>query len=76
MDYCDIKHALCKRGYSITRVAKELGLSGPQSVQQVCTGKYRSLRVEKFISEITGIQLNTLFPERHRSTSHEKAKMI
>lgn len=65
MDYCDIKHALCKKGYNMTRVAKELGLFGPQSVQQVCARRYRSVRVEKFISEITGIALNKLFPDRY-----------
>ena len=66
MDYCDIKCALCKRGYSVTRVAKELGLYGPQSVQQVCMRKYYSARVEKFVSEITGIPLSKLFPDRYR----------
>ncbi len=65
MDYCDIKCALCKRGYSVTRVAKELGLYGPQSVQQVCMRKYYSARVEKFVSEITGIPLSKLFPDRY-----------
>lgn len=76
MDYCDIKHALCKKGYNLTRIAKELSLSGPQSIQQVCIGKYQSLRVEKFISEITGIPLNVLFPDRYRSSViHEKTKI-
>ena len=65
MDYCDIKHALCKKGYTITRVAKELGLKGPQAVQQVCMGKYRSARTEKFISNLLGIPLNKLFPDRY-----------
>lgn len=64
-DYCDIKHALCKKGYNMTRIAKELGLSGPQSVQQVCIRKYCSARIEKFISEITGIPLSRLFPDRY-----------
>ncbi|MHB8697726.1 MAG: helix-turn-helix domain-containing protein [Sulfuricaulis sp.] len=67
MDYCDIKSALCKKGYTVTRVAKELGLYGPQSVQQVCTRKYKSAAVEKFVSEVTGIPLHKLFPDRYRS---------
>ena len=33
MDYIDIKYALAKKGYTITRVAEELDLYGPQSVQ-------------------------------------------
>lgn len=68
MDYCDIKHAPCKKGYTLTRVAKELGLAGPQAVQQVCRGRHRSTRTEKYISEITGIPLDKLFPERYRSS--------
>ncbi|MHB8697728.1 MAG: helix-turn-helix domain-containing protein [Sulfuricaulis sp.] len=67
MDYCDIKCALCKKGYTATRVAKELGLSGPQCVQQVCTRKYKSARVEHFISDITGVPLHKLFPDRYQS---------
>jgi SNF2 family DNA or RNA helicase len=46
MDYIDIKYALAKKGYTLTRVAEELGLYGPQSVQQVLTRKYWSARVE------------------------------
>lgn len=65
MDYCDIKWALCKKGYTVTAVAKKLGLSGPQSVQQVCMRKYYSARVEKCISEITGVPLSKLFPDRY-----------
>lgn len=68
MDYCDIKCALCKKGYNLTRVARELGLAGPQAVQQVCIGRYTSARTEKFISEITGIPLNKLFPDRYRES--------
>lgn len=68
MNYCDIKCALCKKGYTATRVAKELGLCGPQSVQQVCTRKYYSARVEKFISDITGIPVEKLFPDRYHKT--------
>lgn len=68
MDYCDIKCALCKKGYTLTRVARELGLAGPQAVQQVCMGKYTSTRVEIKVSEITGIPLAKLFPTRYCKT--------
>ncbi len=65
MDYLDLKYALAKKGYTLTRVAAELGLFGPQSVQQVLTRKYFSARVERRVSEITGIPLEKLFPDRY-----------
>jgi lambda repressor-like predicted transcriptional regulator len=48
----------------------ELGLFGPQSVQQVLTRKYFSARVEKRVSEITGIPLEKLFPDRYHAAKH------
>ena len=68
MDYLDLKYALAKKGYTLTRVAEELGLFGPQSVQQVLTRKYISARVERRVSEITGIPLEVLFPDRYPPT--------
>ena len=68
MDYLDKKYALAKKGYTLTRVAEELGLFGPQSVQQVLTRKYISARVEKRVSDITGIPLEVLFPDRYLTT--------
>lgn len=68
MDYLDLKYALAKKGYTLTRVAEELGLFGPQSVQQVLTRKYISARVEKRVSEITGIPLEKMFPDRYHAT--------
>lgn len=65
MDYLDLKFALARKGYTLTRVAEELGLFGPQSVQQVLTRKYISARVERRVSEITGIPLEKLFPDRY-----------
>jgi lambda repressor-like predicted transcriptional regulator len=74
MDYLDMKYALAKKGYTLTRVAEELGLFGPQSVQQVLTRKYISARVEKRVSDITGIPLEVLFPARYLSTKpHRRA---
>jgi lambda repressor-like predicted transcriptional regulator len=66
MDYLDLKYALARKGYTLTRVAIELGLFGPQSVQQVLTRKYISARVERRVSEITGIPLEKLFPDRYQ----------
>jgi lambda repressor-like predicted transcriptional regulator len=65
MDYLDIKHALAKKGYTLTRVAQELGLDGPQSVQQVLNRRYFSARVEQRVSEVTGLALSDLFPDRY-----------
>lgn len=68
MDYLDLKFALARKGYTLTRVAEELGLFGPQSVQQVLTRKYISARVEQRVSEIIGIPLEKLFPDRYQPT--------
>lgn len=78
MDYLDLKFRLAKKGYTLTRVAKELDLYGPQSVQQVLARKYFSARVEKRVSEIIGIPLEKLFPDRYpspkrRARGHGKA---
>lgn len=67
MDYLDLKYRLAKKGYTLTRVAEDLDLYGPQSVQQVLTRKYLSARVEKRVSEIIGIPLEKLFPDRYPS---------
>ena len=66
MNYLDIKYALAKKGYSLTRLANELELYGPQSIQQVLIRKYISARVEKRVSEIIDIPLEKLFPDRYR----------
>ncbi|MHB8622093.1 MAG: helix-turn-helix domain-containing protein [Sulfuricaulis sp.] len=72
MDYLDLKYALAKKGYTLTRVAEELGLFGPQSVQQVLTRKYISARVEKRVSEITGIPLEKMFPDRYQAAKRHR----
>jgi len=68
MDYLDLKFALARKGYTLTRVAEELGLFGPQSVQQVLTRKYISARVEQRVAEIIGVPLEKLFPDRYQAT--------
>lgn len=70
MDYLDLKFALAKKGYTLTRVAAELGLFGPQSVQQVLTRKYISARVERHVAEIIGLPLEKLFPDRYQASKH------
>lgn len=71
MNYFEIKYALAKKGYTLTGLAYELGLAGPQSVQQVLTRKYISARVEKRVSEITGLPLERLFPDRYPSNKQQ-----
>ena len=72
MDYLDLKYVLAKKGYSLTRLAGELGLYGPQSIQQVLIRKYVSARVEKRVSEITGLPLEKLFPDRYQPAKHQR----
>lgn len=70
MDYLDIKYAINKAGYTLTRIAEELDLCGAQSISQVLTRKYISARVEQRVSQITGLPLHQLFPDRY---SHGRA---
>ena len=65
MDYIDIKYALEKKGYTLSRVGRELGLCGAQAVVPVLHRKYISAKVETRVSEITGIPLSKLFPDRY-----------
>ena len=74
MDYLDMKYALAKKGYTLTKLAEEMGLFGPQSVQQVLTRKYISAHVEKRVAEITGIPLEKLFPDRYRLAKHRTGR--
>jgi lambda repressor-like predicted transcriptional regulator len=74
MDYLDMKYALAKKGYTLTKLADEMGLFGPQSVQQVLTRKYISAHVEKRVAEITGIPLEELFPDRYRLATHRAGR--
>jgi lambda repressor-like predicted transcriptional regulator len=76
MNYIDIKYALAKKGYTLTRVAEELDLYGPQSVQQVLTRKYRSARVEQHVSEIIGLPLSELFPDRYAKGQTKPARKM
>ena len=65
---------LAKKGYSLTRIADDLGLRGPQGVHQVLIRKYISARVEKRVAEITGIPLEKLFPDRYQRGGHSMSR--
>lgn len=73
MDYIDIKYALARKGYTLTKVAQELGLYGPQSVQQVCARVYRSRRVEVHVADILGLPVTEVFPD-HRTTRKKRSQ--
>ena len=74
MEHLDIKYALAKNGYSLTRIAKELGLCGPQSIIGVTKRKYISAPVEQRVGEITGIPLTKLFPDRYSANGTMKKR--
>ncbi len=65
MNHDDIRYAITKAGYTLSAVALELDVS--RSAVSACIRRRadRSTRVEKRISEITGISLELLFPERY-----------
>lgn len=69
MDYLDIRFALARKGYTLTRVAGELGLAGPQSVSQVLQRAYRSKRVELHVAGIIGRSAAHVFPDRYKRTA-------
>jgi lambda repressor-like predicted transcriptional regulator len=74
VDYIDIKYALEKNGYTLSRVGRELGLCGAQAISPVLHRKYISARVETRVSEITGIPLAKLFPDRYGRTAKRAPK--
>ena len=76
MDYIDIKYALAKKGYTLSAVARELDLYGPQSVQQVLTRKYISARVEQHVARILDLPLTQLFPDRYPAPIVDKKKGV
>lgn len=67
MNYFEIKYVLAKKGYSLAVLAYELGLAGPQAVKQVLTRQRMNSLLEKRVSEITGLPLEELFPDRYPS---------
>lgn len=74
IDYPYIKYCLAKKGYTLKKVADDLGLFGSQCIQQVLTRKYISARVEKHVSEIIHIPLEKLFPDRYPSLKTQGKK--
>lgn len=64
MHHEDIKAALRKRGYTITRVAREMGLHQSTISTAIRPGR-RSRPVEKKIADILGRPVEKVWPERY-----------
>ena len=61
----EIREALKLRGYTISAVARELGIS-PASVTTVSQGYRRSANVEAHLARLLGTTAAALFPERYQ----------
>jgi len=55
-----IKHAIESNGFTQQDIADALNVTLPH-VNQVVMGKRRSPRIEKYISQITGVDFNSVF---------------
>lgn len=60
----DIKAALIKSGYTLTKVAHATQVSQPL-ISQVVHGRITSARVAQFIAQATGLPLEQLWPGRY-----------
>ena len=61
MDRIDIAYILKKKGYSLTAVAREAGVT-PSTVTDILRGR-KSRRVALVISRLSGVPLARLFPD-------------
>lgn len=62
MHWADINAALYKAGSSPTQVARDLGVK-PATVSIVIRRKESSYNIASYLSVVTGIPLNRLFPD-------------
>ena len=60
----DIKAALAKAGSSETKIANDNGVTVPM-IHKVIFGASRSRRLEKAIADVTGLPLETLWPDHY-----------
>lgn len=63
MHWADINAAVYKAGYSPSKIARELGLSQTNPVSNTIRGKITSYNIATFLSAITNIPLNRMFPD-------------
>lgn len=69
----DIKAAIRKRGETQTSLAEELKVS-VMAVGHVVTGRGKSSRIARRISEITGLSVNALWPGKYPELELEQAQ--
>ena len=74
MHHEDIKAAIRKKGVTPAEVARHLGVSA-QLVSAVITGTSKSQRVAQAISRITGLPMNTLWPNVYDSKKPARTRM-
>lgn len=60
----DIKAALRKQGWTLTGIAKELGV-GPSAISHALT-RQRSRRIEKVIAAKLGLSPREIWPQRYK----------
>lgn len=66
MEFLEIKGELVKRGYSISQVGRELGITY-MGVKQVLVRRSQSHRTAEKVSEILGQPIEVVFPEYKES---------
>jgi len=61
----DIKASIRKAGKSITKAAKDLGIT-PSTVSLVVNGRGKSSRVQTYISDLIGKPVAEIWPRKQR----------
>lgn len=74
MHWADINAALYKAGYSPTKVARELNLKQANSVSQTIRGEITSYNIASFLSAVTKIPLNRMFPDGRYKQSPKQSR--
>jgi len=67
MDPIDIKATLAKKSVSQTAIAKRFNVSST-AVHLVIFGNGRSKRIERYISQVTGLPLERIWPKWYRQS--------
>lgn len=63
MHWADINAAVYKAGYSPSKIARELGLKQTNPVSNTIRGNITSYNIATFLSAVTNIPLNRMFPD-------------
>lgn len=71
MHYADISAALIKAGHPPSKIAEQLDVT-PAAISQVIHGTRKSYNIASYISAVTNIPLNRLWPDgRYRHAPKE-----